>query len=140
VIEILSVVVGVVLGGAISGATVWLGAERAQLEERRRWLRDERRESAIGVKSAVSALRSECAARVRSNGEDFTDVNTALAQLELTGSPEVSSLAEPIREQLRSLVRAANSDPGEFFELRDSLDLAMAKLLNAVRSSILEER
>jgi hypothetical protein len=108
-----------------------------------KWLREERVRAAIQLKLAVSRVRVEFShptEGTRTDGDtrgfDFAEVNSAMAHLEVVGSPGVASEVEALRNRLREFIRASSGNEPGWRERREALDARMDSIILLVRKEV----
>ncbi|MCX5008299.1 hypothetical protein OHB05_37645 [Streptomyces sp. NBC_00638] len=128
------------VSAVLSLIAVVLVAKMTAHGDHEKWLREERVRSAIQLKLAVSRVRvqySRPTGRVCPGSDalhfDFSEVNSAMAHLDLVGSPSVVSDVEGLRHRLREFVRASKDGEPEWRARRDALDVAMDRIVEIVR-------
>jgi hypothetical protein len=98
-------------------ASAWPISRLDSRSEYRRWRRDEQVQAAIELKLAVARLRvkfshpdEEPAADVLTDGfYDFSEVNAAMARVDLVGGTGAVDAVADLRAQLREFVRSTIS-------------------------------
>lgn len=113
--------------------------------ERQQWLRDERVKSVVDLKLAVSKLRVRYSHVGRSlpgldqgvEDFDFSEVNTAMAKIDLVGTTDMVADVNRLRKELRTFVQRATRKDSTWRESRDNLDKTVDRIVSATRKGLM---
>ncbi|WP_406414891.1 hypothetical protein [Streptomyces sp. NBC_01614] len=131
------------VSAALSLIAIVIVAKMTAQRDHEKWLREERVRSAVQLKLAVSRVRvqysyppEEVTPDSYANHFDFAEVNSAMAHLDLVGSPSVVTEVKNLRQRVREFVRAGKDGGTEWRARRDALDATMDRIIDIVRKDM----
>ena len=132
------------LSAVLSLVAVILVSRLSSRSEYRKWRRDERFQAAIQLKLAVARLRvkfshpdEESAPDELTNGFfDFSEVNAAMARVDLVGGSEAMDAIKDLRTQLREFVKASTSKNINWRDKRVAVDRTVNHIVSLVRQEV----
>ncbi|MGK5441069.1 hypothetical protein ACSNN7_04445 [Micromonospora sp. URMC 105] len=133
------------VAAALSLVNVILISRLSSRTEHRKWLRDERVQAAMAVKLEVSRLRARHSrpndrqetSPDRESQYDFSDINAAMARLDIVGSNEVVVEVQQLRAQLRDFVRSVSEDKNAWRQKREAVDRTVDRIVALIRRDVL---
>ena len=132
------------LSAVLSLVAVILVSRLDSRSEYRRWKRDEQVQAAIDLKLAVARLRVKfsCldgeseAERLGGGFYDFSEVNAAMARVDLVGGGDTVDAVKELRVQLREFVKACKSKDANWREKRMAVDGTVDHVVSLVRKEV----
>jgi len=133
------------ISAILSLAAVVIVARMNWRDEHRKWLREERVRSTLELKLAVSRVRVRFsrldkgpkALEIAGDSFDFSDINSAMARIELTGSAAAVEIVATLRRELREFVRLGVERSSEWRTQRELLDSTVDLLVETVRRDMI---
>lgn len=132
------------LSAVLSLTAVILVSRLDSRSEYRRWRRDEQVQAAIELKLAVARLRAKfshldgpSAADGFTDGfYDFSEVNAAMARVDLVGGTCMVSAVADLRAQLREFVKASSTKDASWRQKRVAVDGTVDHIVSLVRKEV----
>lgn len=132
------------LSAVLSLIAVILVSRLDSRSEYRKWRRDEQVQAAIELKLAVARLRvkfsrpdGEPAAEELADGFfDFSEINAAMARVDLVGGSDAVDAVKDLRVQLREFVKASSSKDVNWRNKRVAVDGTVDHIVSLVRKEV----
>lgn len=132
------------LSAVLSLVAVILVSRLDSRSEYRRWKRDEQVQAAIDLKLAVARLRVKfsrpdeepLADGLMDGFYDFSEVNAAMARVDLVGGGDAVDAVRRLRGQLREFVKASSSKDDSWREKRVAVDGTVDHIVSLVRKEV----
>jgi hypothetical protein len=132
------------LSAILSLTAVILVSRLDSRSEYRRWRRDEQVQAAIELKLAVARMRVKFSHPDEDPATDglvdgffdFSEVNAAMARVDLIGNGDAVASVKDLRAQLREFVRACNSKDSDWRDKRMAVDGTVDHIVSLVRKEV----
>jgi hypothetical protein len=132
------------LSAILSLTAVILVSRLDSRSEYRRWRRDEQVQAAVELKLAVARLRVKfshpdeefAADGLMDNSYDFSEVNGAMARVDLVGGTGVMDAVADLRAQLREFVKASSTKDVSWRQKRVAVDGTVDHIVGLVRKEV----
>jgi hypothetical protein len=131
------------LSAVLSLVAVVLVSRLDSRSEYRKWKRDEQVQAAIELKLAVARLRAKFSHPdgsapdgLETDFYNFSEVNAAMARVDLVGASDAVDAVKRLRVQLREFVKASSSKDASWPEKRAAVDATLDNIISIVRREV----
>lgn len=132
------------LSAVLSLIAVILVSRLNSRSEYRRWRREEQVQAAIDLKLAVARLRVKFSYPDEGSSVDgladgfydFSEVNAAMARVDLVGDTGAVNAVADLRAQLREFVKASSTKDANWRQKRMAVDGTVDHIVNLVRKEV----